>query len=460
MIGRSRRVSSPSGFVAAMACCWCHPRGDPVGVALAARHLDEVPRVTSLAFSRPRDPARSRPRRRRRSRKITCSIRFYSPVDGLAAARARELAPPGAFAQDLASPVAARHERGVLGRIQANRAEARVIFIAARGVRAPPRRVPPGERAVLPSRRAASNSRARGRCALCGADELGCLGSASNAGVRNLRHARGPPCWVPVANRTSNRGCAQGGGASLASLMASFEPGLRTTAATTPLPRPQTSTAAPTKPSRVVPAPTRRVGPGLRRLGGTVERVGLDRVDARRQALPAGAAGDGVAVALVHRRLRLRVRPRRAVSSAARRRAKAASSSSGGGGRGRVPCSSRRPCRGVAVAPSSAAAAVTGRVRAWPGPPLRLLPQRWLEQHYSAPLRLRNTGICWALALWDGETSLLQHRNEPCRHPCPRSGSERAVMLIFAKAGVWDPEFEIEDHFLGLETHLDQADGD
>jgi hypothetical protein len=29
-------------------------------------------------------------------------------------------------------------------------------------------------------------------------------------------------------------------------------------------------------------------------------------------------------------------------------------------------------------------------------------------------------------------------------------------MLIFAKAG-WDPEFEIEDHSLGLGTPLDQA---
>ena len=45
--------------------------------------------------------------------------------------------------------------------------------------------------------------------------------------------------------------------------------------------------------------PRRRVGPGLRRLRGAVERVRLDGVHRGREPLPAGAAGHGVAVGVV-----------------------------------------------------------------------------------------------------------------------------------------------------------------
>ena len=98
-----------------------------------------------------------------------------------------------------------------------------------------------------------------------------------------------------VAKRTSNFGSAQGGGASLASLMASFEPGLRTTAATTPLPRPRTSTAAPTSPSGR-PCTDSPRGPRPRTCPLNSGAMSLDRVHRGREPLPAGAAGDGVAV--------------------------------------------------------------------------------------------------------------------------------------------------------------------
>ena len=113
----------------------------------------------------------------------------------------------------------------------------------------------------------------------------------------------------------------------------------------------------------------------------------------------------------------------------------------GGGGRSRLIASSRSR---VAVAPSSAAAAVTDGCG-------RGLGHRCGFYHSAGCstvrhlCRLRNTGICWALAFWDGETSLLQHACEPCRHLAaqrPRLPRKRAVMLIFAKAG-WTPSLKL-----------------
>ena len=81
------------------------------------------------------------------------------PLDGLAAARARELAPPGRLRAGPTSPVAAGHERGVLRRVEANRAEARVVVVARARASASARAA--WRACCCASRLASSNSRSR-----------------------------------------------------------------------------------------------------------------------------------------------------------------------------------------------------------------------------------------------------------------------------------------------------------
>ena len=59
-------------------------------------------------------------------------INFYGSLDGLAAARTRELAPPERLRAGSTSPVAARDQSGVLGPVEAHGAEVRVVVVAAR----------------------------------------------------------------------------------------------------------------------------------------------------------------------------------------------------------------------------------------------------------------------------------------------------------------------------------------
>ena len=174
----------------------------------------------------------------------------------------------------------------------------------------------------------------------------------------------------------------------------------------------------------------------------------LDRVHARRESLAAGAAGHGVAVALVRDRLRLRVR--RGVGILGREAPRqggvvlflAAAVAS------RVPVSSRRRVPESLVASSSAAAAVVDGCGRGLGHRCGLLPRRWLEQHYSAPLQAAQY---WYLLGsrplgWRNQSLAAWKRAMSPSLAAPRTSLRcTAVMLILTKAG-WDPEFEIEDH--------------